>query len=324
MKTVLRLLFVPLVLCGSHSLIAAEPSAPPPVQRALGYLSREVPRWSVENHCFSCHNNGDAARALYVAVRRKHELPAKSLIDTTNWLIRPEKWDHNGGEGPFSDKSLATMQFAATLSAAVQAGLVREKTPLRQAADLVAALQQPDGSWKIDGPDTIGSPATWGRFLVTAMCRNLLQQTDAARFRPRVEKADRWLRHCRPETVLDAAAVLLGLGNATDEAAEKQRAHCLALLHKGESGDGGWGPYVHSPPEPFDTAVVLLALASQEPDESRTAMIRRGRAFLVRTQLDDGSWPETTRPAEAVSYAQRLSTAGWATRALLETAGTMP
>ena len=30
-----------------------------------------------------------------------------------------------------------------------------------------------------------------------------------------------------------------------------------------------------------------------------------------------GRWTETTRPAGAESYAQRLSTAGWATLALL-------
>ena len=31
-------------------------------KRALQFLSREVPSWSIENKCYSCHNNGDAAR----------------------------------------------------------------------------------------------------------------------------------------------------------------------------------------------------------------------------------------------------------------------
>jgi len=50
------------------------------------------------------------------------------------------------------------------------------------------------------------------------------------------------------------------------------------------------------------------------------AMRQRGRAYLVAAQLADGSWPETTRPAGADSYAQRLSTTGWTTLALLATA----
>jgi len=32
--------------------------------RAVEFLVREVPAWSKNNGCFSCHNNGDAARAL--------------------------------------------------------------------------------------------------------------------------------------------------------------------------------------------------------------------------------------------------------------------
>ena len=48
-------------------------------------------------------------------------------------------------------------------------------------------------------------------------------------------------------------------------------------------------------------------------------MIARGRAFLIARQQADGSWPETTRPSGAESYAQRISTTGWATLALLAT-----
>ncbi len=40
----------------------AEPGQPSPEARAVAFLAREVPRWSRENHCYSCHNNGDAAR----------------------------------------------------------------------------------------------------------------------------------------------------------------------------------------------------------------------------------------------------------------------
>ena len=52
-------------------------------------------------------------------------------------------------------------------------------------------------------------------------------------------------------------------------------------------------------------------------------MIARGRKFLINEQLDDGSWPETTRPPGNVSYAERISTAGWATLALLATSAPM-
>jgi hypothetical protein len=49
--------------------------------------------------------------------------------------------------------------------------------------------------------------------------------------------------------------------------------------------------------------------------------IAKGRAYLIREQLADGSWNETTRPAGQTSYAQRISTTGWALLALIATSG---
>ena len=64
---------------------------------------------------------------------------------------------------------------------------------------------------------------------------------------------------------------------------------------------------------------MLLALSRQAPTDETRGWARRGRAYLLAGQREDGSWPETTRPSGADSYAQRLSTAGWATLALLAT-----
>jgi len=66
---------------------------------------------------------------------------------------------------------------------------------------------------------------------------------------------------------------------------------------------------------------VLLALNPAREHAAVAKLIKQGRAYLEATQNADGSWPETTRPARGESYAQRLSTAGWATLALLETRG---
>src|SRR5437879_5357235 len=57
--------------------------------RALAYLAQEVPHWARENKCYSCHNNGDAARALYTAVQLSYPVPPKALADTSRWLERP-------------------------------------------------------------------------------------------------------------------------------------------------------------------------------------------------------------------------------------------
>src|SRR5579885_2425391 len=107
------------------TLLFALAAAPTPEERALAWLAREVPAWAAQNRCYSCHHNGDGARALYRARRLGLDVPARALDDTTRWLLRPEGWDKNGGEGPFSDKKLARLQFAASLVAADEAGLVK-------------------------------------------------------------------------------------------------------------------------------------------------------------------------------------------------------
>src|SRR5207302_841046 len=132
---------------------------------------REVPLWSKKNGCFSCHHNGDAARALFVAVRLRRARPTAALSDTLRWLGRPDRWDHNGGEGPFSDKKLARLQFAAALVEAHAAGLAKDNRALQHAGRLTADLQDRDGSWQVGPDEPIGSPATHGTALATHLAR---------------------------------------------------------------------------------------------------------------------------------------------------------
>src|SRR5204862_6200405 len=82
--------------------------------RAVEYLKQEVPAWSRENGCYSCHNNGDGARALYAASRKGYRLPAQVLADTTAWIAQPHRWEHNKGDPGFSDQRLANIQFAGS------------------------------------------------------------------------------------------------------------------------------------------------------------------------------------------------------------------
>ena len=304
---------------GDRKLAAGVEKQPTAERRALAYLAREVPRWARENKCYSCHNNGDAARALYTAGRLGYPVPSEALHDSSRWLARPQQWDQNGGESPFSDKKLARIQFAAALADAVNAGHVKGRQALIRAAELVAEHQEKDGSWQVDAPGTVGSPATYGPCLATYQARRVLQTADAGRYRAAITRADGWLRKTDVRSVLDAAAVLLALEASDEPEARAQRSHCLTLIRNGEAKTGGWGPYAQSPPEVFDSAVVLLALCRYAGPEHVKPMIQRGRAYLVAAQRPDGSWPETTRPAGSESYAQRISTTAWATLALLAT-----
>jgi hypothetical protein len=305
-------------------------------QRAVAYLAQEVPNWPRQNNCFSCHNNGDAVRALYVARSMSHVVPPEALAATTAWLLQPLAWNEAKGDPGFSDLKLARIQFAAALAEGVLAGAIRDRDILITAADQLLNDQQEDGSWDVDVPGVVGSPATYGDALGTYMARRTLATAGAARFQQAIARADAWFLTTKATATVDLAAVVLALTDRLDGAglhagadspanAVQSKLHeTVTRLAASQGSDGGWGPYPKSPSEPFDTAVAVLALnAARELDAVESKGIERsiaqGRDYLIRVQLAAGGWPETTRPSGFQSYAQHISTSGWATLALMKT-----
>jgi hypothetical protein len=249
-----------------------------------------------------------------------------AIADTLAWLAQPARWDANALRGS-EDLPLARIQFASALAAAS----VLRAAPaaaLDAAAVKVASHQQPDGSWRLSDTPLLGGATFYGTSLATAMARSSLARASGASLREPLARADAWLRAAPVAIVLDASSVLIGLGDARDAAAAARRAEALDVVKRGQGPDGGWGPYVTSQAEPFDTALALLALAPLRsagvavtpfaPGEIDAA-IARARAYLLSTQAEDGSWPETTRPPGGESYAQRISTSAWALLALFAT-----
>jgi squalene cyclase len=147
-----------------------------------------------------------------------------------------------------------------------------------------------------------------------------LNQVDARVHEDSIAKADRWLLALKPKTTPEAAAVLFRTSSELSLEWRSLRSAAVEYIQSSQNSEGGWGPYRTSPPETFDTALALLALVRAGDSAEISKMIQRGRAFLVAEQYADGSWPETTRPTGGKSYAQRISTTGWATMALLRTA----
>jgi hypothetical protein len=295
------------------------------IAKGVDYLKVEVPKWKAGHPCYSCHNNGDATRALLVAGSKGYDI-GTALDDTLAFLKQPSRWDQNKAQPGFDDKTLAKIQFASALAVAERHGKA-SSTDLEAAAKLLVAEQQGDGSWKLDASQSLGSPATYGDLIATWSARATLIASGMQPDNFTIVQTDKWVRGLTPENVLEASATVLALDLSSDVMAENLRRNCLSLLRTGQSPDGGWGPYVTAAPQVFDTALAVLALSSleAEPRLARSAYrpeqlkeaIANGKKYLVSQQRPDGSWPETTRPANQESYAQRISTAGWALLALM-------
>jgi hypothetical protein len=300
-------------------------------ERAVSYLAAEVPRWPRENRCFSCHNSGDGARALYAARAAGVEVPDEALAATSTWLRDPGSWNADPRYRDYGDPEFTSLQFASALIAGTAARAVAGRAAVERAGEIAAKGQLPDGSWRGGSEGTVGSPTAYSQHLATYAGARILAaagaEHDAAR-----ERAVAWLRERAPANVHQAAVLLLGASPQGDFPGEERLAECLALIRQGASPGGGWGAYANAAPEAFDTALVLLGLArlkarvaagTRAEDRERAAeiapWIESGREFLRRTQRADGSWQETTRPPGAESYALRISTTAWAVIALLAT-----
>jgi hypothetical protein len=304
---------------------AAVPHAPA-IAKGVQYLKVEVPKWKAEHSCYSCHNNGDATRALLVAQAKGYDI-GPSVDDTLQFLKQPATWNQNKAPAEVDDKTLATIQFASALTVAERHGKAAS-TDLEAAAKLLVAGQQPDGSWQLDDSQGLGSPASYGTLIATWSARTSLIASGMQPDNFTIVQADKWIRSGTPENVLDAAATILALELSSDVMAENLRRTCLSILRTGQSPDGGWSPDVSAAPQVFDTALAVLAVSSLEveprlarsayrPEELKAA-IANGKTFIASQQRPDGSWPETTRPANQESYAQRISTTAWALLALLQ------
>ena len=272
-----------------------------PEERAIHYLQTDVPRWSRDNGCYSCHHNGDAARALFLAQRKGYSIDPTALAGTRQWLAAPDQWERHRGSPAFSDPRLASIQFAA-------AARDSRSASLEPAAAQVAKHQAPDGSWPVEQPENLGSPVTYGAALATADARRTLHAAAPARFAAEIRAADAWLDRAQARSTVDAAALV-----------QTGRLSALPILRAAQNSDGGFGPYRQAPTETFDTAIALLALvAAAHPDDLKPR--ESARAYLIRQQRPAGDWEETTRPSGSQSYAQRTSTTAWALMALLASA----
>ena len=218
-------------------------------------------------------------------------------------------------QGGIDDKPLARIQFASALRLAVAAG---HATPsvLREAAGFVAADQGADGSWPLDSSQSLGSPTTYGAVLATAAAVNVLRAAGRTDLQPAIAKGDAWLRAVQPSRPCSTRPACCSACSARATKPPSGSAHRRSPSSAKASHKTAAGVLRH-----LGAAGIRHGARRARPRGAARAdagsAIARGRAYLVAQQLDDGSWPETTRPANQESYAQRISTTGWALLALL-------
>lgn len=264
------------------------------VTRALARLQPAGRAFTDKTKCTSCHNEYIPGIAVALARRRgvnvDESLAAHSMNATEdNWQRRRER---------------ALLGDAVPLTGVppgLAYGLLERSaagfgpSPLTDAMVIALANRQDDdGSW--EGGDPIRPPLNGNVFAGTALAVRALGEFSPPGHRValqrRVARARAFLRSAVPQDTQDQTFKLLGLIWAHApryDVVRQQR-----VLSQLQRPDGGWGQMPTLAPDAYATGQALYALqvAGVGPQDP---VYRRGVDFLLRTQLEDGTWFVRTR-----------------------------
>ncbi|MBZ5622043.1 MAG: ankyrin repeat domain-containing protein [Acidobacteriia bacterium] len=269
-------------------------SARQAVQQAMTVLEPIGAIFHEKSGCVSCHNNSLPQAALNIALRRGiavHPEAASHAAPATLGEFRSRVQDLmlSSCAGP-AFLSLATKGLHAFRDQGITPGFMTYAV-----TSCLAGLQQSDGGW---GNDGIGlrPPLSFTPIDATALAISALDRYSAPglhdEMKVRIGRAMEFLRAAEPRDTQDEAFKLLGFiwAGAQPSEISRQADRLLAL----QRGDGGWGQLPKMAPDAYATGEALYALHASGLNPASQAY-KEGAAYLLRTQLEDGSWHVRTR-----------------------------
>lgn len=259
------------------------------LQRSIPLLQRADAIFIQKSGCVSCHNNN--LTAMTIAAARKSGVPfneqtaQQQLRRIASYL---ENWRERVLQGSGVPGDADTISY-------ILVGLAAENHPPDAATDAMAyylkTQQWPDGRWRIL---THRPPIESNDIQVTAASLRSLQvygpKAQRARYDLAVKRAAAWLMKAQPVITEERAFQLLGLGWAgvkpNHEIIKKAARDLLAQ----QRSDGGWSQLSSLASDAYATGQALVALKQAGALPVADPAYQRGIEFLLKTQLEDGSW----------------------------------
>jgi ankyrin repeat protein len=294
--------------------------------------------------CASCHHQSLALAVTGVAIERGFP------IDRALLKSQIERCAGEGeATGPFYEAALKHPEMASQIPFSeigeavtgegfMLSGLAAAKVPsnpgLQATALVLGRRQEADGRWTFILNRV---PMQSSDFTVTALAIRVLKaygpRDRASEIRDRIAKAKQWLLTAPAASSEDRAYRLIGLKWAGATAAEMQAA--IQAIRGAQRPDGGWAELDNLRSDAYATGQALYSLSAAGGVASSDGALKKGLAFLQRTQDDDGTWFINKRAAPLNFYtdvgfphgeSQYASFAGtcWATMALIQASPASP
>jgi hypothetical protein len=272
------------------------------VERGLAFLEKDAAKWRKERQCATCHHGTMTVWALSEAKSQGYAVKRESLADTVRWAKERLKGIDKPRDPRPGWKMVNTPAiYLALMAQAVPGQEAVSASELKQIAGHLVRHQESDGSWAWSSAPARNRPPPFFESDEVATLLAHLALGPQVPADPRVKsaardsraKASAWLRKTRPSDSTQAAALRLLVKVRAGESARGLKAEVDRLLRR-QKKDGGWGQWKGLPGDAYATGQVLYVLSLAGVKNDR-AEVRRGVAFLLGRQKEDGSWPMTPR-----------------------------
>ncbi|HYO79842.1 MAG TPA: ankyrin repeat domain-containing protein [Bryobacteraceae bacterium] len=290
------------------------------VERAVALLQKSSPEFIKVSGCTSCHHQSLPQMLYSVARSRGYKVDDDAAAKDIKALLAMVKPMREGLENGKVNLPNPGISISYTLLG-MEAESYAPDEYTAALAKAVVRTQAPDGHFAIlpARPPLEASP-----FTSTALSIRALQvygQNNAEQ----IARGVQWLIAAKPNTQEERTMKLLGLNWGAADRSEIDRA--AAELIAQQQADGGWAQLNGLESDAYATGQAMVALYQAAALKPTDSAYQRGAAFLLRTQMPDGSWLVRTRssPVQALKDSgfphgrhQWISAAGtsWAAMAL--------
>ncbi|HET8675612.1 MAG TPA: prenyltransferase/squalene oxidase repeat-containing protein, partial [Blastocatellia bacterium] len=166
-----------------------------------------------------------------------------------------------------------------------------------------ASQQWPNGQWQAFAHRP---PMGSSDIAITAVALRAVQvygpKAQRANYDAAVKRATDWMMRAQPQTNDERAFHLLGLAWAGVKPGNEIIKRGVRELLAGQRADGGWAQLSALSSDAYATGLALVALRQAGALAATDPAYKRGIEFLLKTQLEDGSWYVRTRAVALQPY----------------------
>jgi hypothetical protein len=290
------------------------------VESAIAILQKSGPQFIKVSGCVSCHHQSLPQMAFAAARERGFQVDNAAATQQVQAVVAMIKAIRERMDKVPVNLPNPGISVSYTLLGLAAEGYAPDDLT-NAMISTVTRTQLSDGSFAVFPGRPPLEASTFTSTALSARALKLYAPTNV----DRIVSARAWLKRAMPATQEDRTMKLLGL--IWSEADEKDIDMAEADLLAQQRPDGGWAQLPGLESDAYATGQAMVALHEAGKHKAAATAYQRGVAYLLRTQLPDGSWLVRTRssPVQVLKESgfphgkhQWISAAGtsWAAMAL--------